>query len=105
MYTAWLFFEDRFKDVYFPDQSNWTSQIVLSQFETGWDFDVKFPVRLLDGKMYFRLDPGFSWDDGVTEKERCIPPDSYFKVINRKGGLINSAISCASPNIACPHAT
>ena len=89
MYTAWLFFEDRFKDVYFPDQNNWISQIALSQLETGWDYDVSFPVRLLDDKIFFTLSSGFTWDDGQVGRERAIPANSYFKIAGRNGSVIN----------------
>lgn len=92
MYAAWLFFENRFKDIYFPDQSNWTSKITLTQSETGWDFDVVFPVRLLDENLYLRLSSAFSWEDGRTGSERRIPVEEHFKIISANGHPISIII-------------
>ncbi len=92
MYAAWLFFEDRFKDVYFPDLDNWTSQIVLSQFETNWTFDATMSVRHLDGRMYLTLPDSFRWMDGHAAKERQVPANENFKVLSGSGSLINIII-------------
>ena len=80
MYTAWLFFEDQFRDVFFPEQNSWTSQIVLTQLETGWRYDVTFPVRMLDGHLYMTIPTNFNWEDTHAQQEREIPLDTYFKV-------------------------
>lgn len=101
MYAAWLFFEDRFKDVYFPDLNNWTSQVFLSQFETNWSFDVTIPVRQLDGRMYFTLPDTFRWHDDHTAKEREVPANSYFKVIASNGSLINIIIKDIDKSQLC----
>lgn len=86
MYTAWLFFEDQFRDVFFPEQSNWTSQIVLSQFDTGWGFDAVFPVRLLDDRLFLTIPREFRWQDAYAQPERQVPPDAYFQLIRKSGG-------------------
>ena len=89
MYSAWLFFEDRFKDVYFPDQKNWTSQIVLSQFDTGWNFDAIFPVREFEENVYTTLPPSFHWPDDSNLKERKVPVDAYFRIRSDNGSTIS----------------
>lgn len=101
MYAAWLFFEDRFKDVYFPDLDNWTNQVFLSQFETNWNFDVTIPVRQLDGRMYFTLPDTFRWHDEHAAKEREVPANSYFKVIASNGSLINIIIKDIEKSQLC----
>jgi len=89
MYSAWLFFEDRFKDVYFPDQKNWTSQIALSQFDTGWNYDAIFPVREFEENVYITLPKSFHWPDDSTLKERKVPVDAYFRIRSDNGSTIS----------------
>lgn len=61
MFYTWLYFDNRFKDVYLPDQQNWLGKISLLQSETGWQGDIYIPVRCLDGVWYLNLADGFSW--------------------------------------------
>ncbi|MBR6184891.1 MAG: type VII secretion protein EssC [Clostridia bacterium] len=62
MYYAWLVCDNRCKDVYLPDQMNWTGEITLGQDETGWNADLKIPIRTLDGIWYVNCPKGFSWE-------------------------------------------
>ena len=80
MYTAWLYFEDQFRDVYFPEHDTWKSEIVLTQLETGWDRDISFPVRMLDGRLFLTIPTSFNWEDTHTRQEREVPLETVFKV-------------------------
>ena len=57
VYFAWLTFVDAFKDVYFPDQENWISTIMLGQNETGWESDAYIVARALEGRLYLAPKP------------------------------------------------
>ena len=69
MYTAWLSFGDSCKDVFFPDNENWNTKIVLSQEETGWQYDVSISIRMLDGHMYMMPDKPLVWKN--SERRRA----------------------------------
>lgn len=84
MYTAWLYFEDQFRDVFFPEHDTWTGQIVLSQLETGWGQDVTFPVRMLEGRLYLTLPVSFNWEDTHARQEREIPLETMFKLLSER---------------------
>jgi len=101
MYAAWLFFEDRFKDVYFPDQLNWSSEMVLSQSETGWNFDAVFRVRTLDSRMYFTIPDTFHWEDGRAGGEKQITPEQYFKIIGANGKPISVILKSIARDQMC----
>ncbi|MCD8087342.1 MAG: type VII secretion protein EssC [Oscillospiraceae bacterium] len=70
MFYAWIFFENRFKDVYLPATSRWSENIAVFHSETGWDRDYFIPIRALDGKCYVSHGEKFHWMDqepGVDE--------------------------------------
>lgn len=92
MYTAWLFFEDQFRDVFFPDKDSWISSIVLSQFDTGWERDAVFSVRLLEKRLYLSIPPELSWHDGYMNLEREVPIDTYFQLLRNGAKVINIII-------------
>lgn len=101
MYSAWLYFEDSFKDVYFPDQDNWASQVTLSQAETGWDFDAIFSFRWLDGRMYLALPSSFRWSDDHDGPERRIPTETLFTIKSVSGRAINIIVREISRDQMC----
>ena len=72
MYAAWLFFENRFKDVFFPDTDSWISQIVIRQDESGWDTDEIFQVRALEGSIFLAPPSSLPWRDDSSTSERVI---------------------------------
>ncbi|MGX8705040.1 MAG: FtsK/SpoIIIE domain-containing protein, partial [bacterium] len=75
MFAAWLFFNDRFKDVFFPDTANWNVTINLLQTESGWPVDIAMRFRSLEGKVYITLPKDFAWDDDSASAERLIAPE------------------------------
>lgn len=79
MYTAWLTFGNSFKDVYFPEQENWNSRIVLHQAETGWDYDTYISSRALDGHIYITPNAPLEWKDG-GHREREVTGDSILNM-------------------------
>ena len=62
MYYIWIVCDNRCKDVYLPDQGNWTGEIALGQNDTGWDSDVRIPIRTLDNNCYVSCAKGFTWE-------------------------------------------
>ena len=64
MYAVWLFWRDRFKDIYFPGTDTWNVGINLSQAESGWPQDQALRFRYLNGQVYLSLPVGFSWPEG-----------------------------------------
>ena len=62
MYYIWIVCDNRCKDVYLPDQVNWTGEITLGQNDTGWASDVRIPVRTLDNICYVSCARGFAWE-------------------------------------------
>jgi len=91
LYAAWLTFGDSFKDIYFPDQQNWNSKIVLRQEETGWNYDVYISVRALDGKTYIAPNTPLTWrDNGRREHE--VKGDSLYTMRDSGSGRELSVI-------------
>ena len=62
MYYIWIVCDNRCKDVYLPDSSNWTGEITLGQNDTGWNSDVRIPIRTLDNNCYVSCAKGFIWE-------------------------------------------
>ncbi len=62
MYYIWIVCDNRCKDVYLPDQTNWTGEITLGQNDTGWADDIRIPVRTLDNICYVSPAKGFTWE-------------------------------------------
>ncbi len=85
MYFAWLTFVDAFKDVYFPDQENWISTIMLGQNETGWESDAYIVARALEGRLYLAPKPPLCWMNG-THKEHEVKGDALFTMRNSVNG-------------------
>lgn len=87
MYNAWLTFRDSFKDVYFPDQPSWNSQIVVRPDETGLDYDIYISVRALDNQLFIKPVDPLIWQDG-SRRERHISDaeGKLFKMTNSKNG-------------------
>ena len=77
MYAAWLFFGDHFKDVFFPDTESWTSQIVISQDESGWSSDSIFQIRALDGNIFLSPPASFLWVTDRSGAERQIQLEEH----------------------------
>ena len=89
MYVARLFFEDRYKDVYLPDQPNWTGFLSLTRPETGWQQDLAIPVRALDGRWYVERPCGYAWSGGASgPAELPIDPSGEY-LLRASGRLIN----------------
>ena len=89
MYAAWLFFGDRFKDVYFPDAENWTSQTTIAQDESGWPSDCVFQVRALGGSIFLLPPPGFRWAGGSSGNERPIALEESYTLHTPYNGSIS----------------
>ena len=68
MYYVWLVCDNRCKDVYLPDYPNWTGEIALGQNDTGWNADLRIPIRTLDGNWFVSCPPGFSWENESTRR-------------------------------------
>ena len=64
MYYAWIFFENRFKDVYLPPSAKWAEMIALRQSDTGWERDYFIPIRSLDGACFVAPPERFRWMEG-----------------------------------------
>ena len=62
MYYIWIVTDNRCKDVYLPDQMNWTGEIALGQSDTGWASDIRIPSRTLDNICYVSCAKGFIWE-------------------------------------------
>ena len=69
MYWVWVVCDNRCKDVYLPDQANWNGEIALSQNDTGWNTDIRIPIRTLDNTCYVSCPKGFSWEN--RERKRA----------------------------------
>ncbi|MBQ3079548.1 MAG: type VII secretion protein EssC [Clostridia bacterium] len=91
MYTGWLTFGDSFKDVYFPDQENWNSRVIIRQEETGWECDVYISVRALDGHVYISPNAPLMWKDG-GRREKELRGDSIFSMRESTSGRELSVI-------------
>ena len=87
MYAAWLFFGDHFKDIFFPNLENWTSQIVVTQAESGFSADSIFGARALDGKVYLTPASGFVWKNDHTGGERVIDLERPNAFMSREGEI------------------
>ncbi len=77
MYAAWLFYGDHFKDIFFPDLDSWTSQIVITQEESGWNSDSIFQVRELDGRVFLAPSAHFFWKQDKSTIERVISLEEH----------------------------
>ena len=77
MYTAWLMYNDWFKDVYFPDQRSWNRKIALRQDETGLEYDMYISVRSLDGQVWVAPVAPLSWKDG-SRRDHEVRGDAMF---------------------------
>ena len=85
MYTAWLMFGDWFKDVYFPDQSNWNRKVVLRQDETGVEYDMYLSVRSLEDRVWVAPIVPLSWKDG-SRREHEVKGETVFTMCDLKSG-------------------
>ena len=85
MYTAWLMYGDQFKDVYFPDQSNWNKKIVLRQDETGLDHDMYIAVRSLDGSVWVCPNAPLAWKSG-GRSECEVKGETVFSLCDTRSG-------------------
>ena len=85
MYTAWLMFGDWFKDVYFPDQSNWNRKVVLRQDETGVEYDMYLSVRSLEDRVWVAPIVPLSWKDG-SRREHEVKGETVFTMCDLKAG-------------------
>ena len=87
MYNAWLTFRDSFKDVYFPDQPSWNTQIVVRPDETGLDYDIYIAVRALDNQLFIKPVDPLIWQDGSRRERRISDVEGkLFKMTNSKNG-------------------
>ena len=87
MYAAWVFYGDHFKDVFFPDLDNWTSQIVIDSEESGWNYDYIFQVRALDGRVFLDPPTGFLWETDRTGAEQQLTLEQHNIFITPYGNL------------------
>ena len=67
MLYAWVYFENRFKDMYLPSTQKWSETISVRQSETGWDQDYFISLRSLDGKCFVTPPEKFRWQ-GIPEE-------------------------------------
>lgn len=68
MFYVWIAFENRCKDIYLPDNPNWTGEVTLGQTETGLKEDLLIHFRTLDGRWYFSCPKGFSWKNAPVKR-------------------------------------
>ena len=87
MYAAWLFFGDHFKDIFFPDLDSWTSQIVITQEESGWSADSIFQVRALEGRVFLEPTVPFVWKNDHSSIERTIKLEEHNILVSPEGEL------------------
>lgn len=92
MYTVWLSFGDSCKDVFFPDHENWNAKIVLSQEETGWQYDVSIAMRILDGHMYMMPDWPLIWKNNDRRRECEVNPNITLNMCDSKTNQSLTAI-------------
>lgn len=92
MYTVWLSFGDSCKDVFFPDHENWNAKIVLSQEETGWQYDVSIAIRTLDGHMYMMPDWPLIWKNNDRHRECEVNPNVTLNMCDSKTNKSLTAI-------------
>ena len=89
MYAAWLFFGDRFKDIFFPDTDNWNVSAVIPQAESGWPVDAMMRFRAFEGRVYLLPPPGFTWSDRRDGDERALVEEGVVSMSAPYGGSMN----------------
>lgn len=83
MFYAWVFFENRFKDLYLPSSPKWSESIAIYQSESGWDRDYFITIRSLDGKCFVSLPDKFHWlEYGGEGQELPIENNSHYYMVN-----------------------
>ena len=87
MYAAWIFYGDHFKDIFFPDLDSWTSQIIVTQDESGWSTDAIFQVRALDGRVFLSPPAHFPWKQDRSGTERAIGLEEHNIFMSRDGEI------------------
>lgn len=91
MYYIWIVCDNRCKDVYLPDQGNWVGEIALGQNDTGWNSDIRIPVRTLDNNCYVSCAKGFSWEKRQKKHNEVVIHDQLALVMqngNQRIGLV-----------------
>lgn len=83
MFYAWVFFENRFKDVYLPSTAKWSESIAIYQSESGWDRDYFITIRSLDGKCFVSLPDKFHWmETDADDQEQPVENNRHYYMLN-----------------------
>ncbi len=83
MFYAWIFFENRFKDVYLPSTEKWSESIAIYQSESGWDRDYFITVRSLDGKCFVSPAEKFHWlESPGNNAELPVNNNAHYYMLN-----------------------
>ena len=94
VYYAWVYYENRFQDMYLPSTTKWSESIAIRQSETGWDRDYFIFLRSLDGVCFVSPPEKFHWHgaDLRDVKELTVSDGSRFLMEfgNYKVGIVFS---------------
>ena len=84
MFYVWVYFGNRFKDMYLPAGKQFSETIAIRQYESGWDRDYFITVKSIEGSCFVSPAEKFHWRDAPDADERPVENGSNY--IMEKGG-------------------
>ena len=70
MLCLWFYFSDRIKEYFLPEGDTWNQELLLSQNDTGYRQDLRFPAASLLKSCVLNL-PCIGRDDSTAKGSRA----------------------------------